>query len=352
LAAARGPDKNEEIRRDDPSKNQGRHALPLGGVNDRLPRLPPAHEETSRGLRVGAKLIIPLGVALSCIAHLALLTPAVYLGARPFDPAPADAITVDIVSADEAGKAPKADDTAAAAANLAGTADKDVADAKTAAAPVAAEPILPAAEPQPQPQPSQSQPPRAQAPQSPPAAPALAQDSTRQTAAQVQPIEPPTQPAVPAMPVPAWLPQLTPSEPVDAAREGDAADRFPMPLALPGGRIGYEYQGAATEKSNLSEDAIVAFRKQFKTCATALPATVTDKARVTLRIDLNPDGTLVKSPENPRAVGQVQGVSVGGGDLFLAAKSTVRKCQPYKMLPPDKYAEWKTLDVPFTRDNF
>jgi len=30
----------------------------------------------------------------------------------------------------------------------------------------------------------------------------------------------------------------------------------------------------------------------------------------------------------------------------------VRKCQPYKMLPPDKYNEWKVFDLSFTPQNF
>jgi len=62
---------------------------------------------------------------------------------------------------------------------------------------------------------------------------------------------------------------------------------------------------------------------------------------------------LTKGPDqNPHAVGTVYGVSVGGGDLYTAAMAAVRKCQPYKMLPPDRYDEWKTLDLTFTKDNF
>jgi hypothetical protein len=62
---------------------------------------------------------------------------------------------------------------------------------------------------------------------------------------------------------------------------------------------------------------------------------------------------LVKSPENPHAVGTVYGATAGGGgELYNAARAAVRRCEPYKMLPPDRYEEWKTLDITFTRENF
>jgi hypothetical protein len=126
-----------------------------------------------------------------------------------------------------------------------------------------------------------------------------------------------------------------------------------MPLTLPSGRIGYGYQGAAIEKADIAADAVAAFRSHLKACS-ILPAEVTAKARVTLRILLNPDGTLVSGPDqNPRPVGNIFGMpNGGGGELLNAATAAVRKCQPYKMLPPDKYDEWKTFDITFTRENF
>jgi hypothetical protein len=148
-----------------------------------------------------------------------------------------------------------------------------------------------------------------------------------------------------------WFQPLPEPAPPAETHEFNPGDMFGMPLTLPGGAVGYEPPGEATEKPNISDDVIAAFRKRLKTCST-LPAGVGAEARVTLRIQLNPDGTLTKSPENPHAVGLVSGLSVGVGDLFMAAMSAVRKCQPYKMLPPDRYEEWKTLDLTFTRENF
>jgi hypothetical protein len=263
-------------------------------------------------------LIIPVGLAISCVAHLAFLTPAVILGGvHLFDPAPEDAITVDIVSPDDVEEARKAE---ASPADVAPTPD-----AKRASAP--------AADPPPQPQPS---------------ARAIGQDGTREAA--VQP-----QSALPAWPPAAWLPQdFAPAYPEPAQPRDDiAAGMFAMPLALPGGSAGKEEQGPAIEKADIPDDAIAAFRKHLKTCS-VLPAVATARARVTLKIHLNPDGTLMKGPEqNPRPVGNIFGYpDGGGGELFNAAMAAVRKCQPYNMLPPDKYEEWKTFEITFTRENF
>jgi hypothetical protein len=281
-----------------------------------------AEEQSSRGavtVTATSRLLISTSLAISCIAHLAFLTPAVILGGgNLFDPAPADAITVDIVSPDDLEEARNARALRAAAAPSS--------DAKATSA------SAPASEP----------PPQAQSPSR-----AIPQSDTQEAAAQPQPAEPARPPA-------AWLPpQFALAPPESEPHDPAAADMFAMPLTLPGGRIGYGYQGPATEKANIDADAIAAFRSYLKTCAIP-PAEVTAKARVTLRILLNPDGTLVNGPDqNPRPVGNIYGMpNGGGGELLNAAIAAVRKCQPYNMLPPDKYDEWKTFDITFTRENF
>jgi hypothetical protein len=35
-----------------------------------------------------------------------------------------------------------------------------------------------------------------------------------------------------------------------------------------------------------------------------------------------------------------------------AAKQALEACQPYAMLPADKYDEWKVLDLDFTPQDF
>jgi outer membrane biosynthesis protein TonB len=253
-----------------------------------------------------SRLIVLLALTVSCVAHLAFLTPAVILGdASPFQTSPAHVISVEIVPPEEPPK------------------------------PASDPPPESKSEPNPE---AQSAPP----PPSPPPAPA----PTKPTEA-AAPLPLPAPPAPPPLhePLPAPPPAAVPSAP-------DATDVFALPLTLPGGMIGYEYQTPATEKPDIAEGAIAAFRRHLKTCAT-LPAGVSAQAKVTLRIHLNPDGTLMKGPDqNPHAVGQIRGLTTGGGDLYNAAMAAVRKCQPYAMLPADRYDEWRTIDMTFTRDNF
>jgi outer membrane biosynthesis protein TonB len=254
---------------------------------------------------ITSRLIVPLGIAISCIAHLAFLTPAVLLGnANPFDRPPEEqAISVEIMSEDEAPKPPAEPQTKI---------EPPPAPAKPAdTKPVETKPTETAAPPQPEPRPM-----REARPQPAPAAPAPA-------------------------------PAVAPSSP---------ADVFGLPLTLPDGMIGYEYQTPAIEKADLAKDVVAAFRRHLKTCLT-LPAGVTVRmmtagAKATLQINLNPDGTLVKGPENPHGVGQVYYQTTGGGDIYNAAKAAVLKCQPYTMLPADRYDEWRTLNLTFTPQDF
>jgi len=87
-----------------------------------------------------------------------------------------------------------------------------------------------------------------------------------------------------------------------------------------------------------------------KTCW-RLPAgvNVADNVRVILRIFLRPDGTLAAPPRAMRIEGVLRG---GGSELTLSIIRALRKCQPYNMLPPNKYDEWKVFDILFTPQNF
>jgi hypothetical protein len=270
------------------------------------------------------------GFAISCVGHVAMLTIGLmFAGANPFASAPADAITVELVSPNEV----------------------ETGLSEPEAAPAAAQDNAPSLDPaastqQPQPTASTQQPPPASSPSTLPAASTLDQRTMRQASAPTQAL--PSSLSSTSLP---WFQPLPEPAPPTETHEFNPGDVFAMPLTLPGGAVGYESPGEATEKPNITDEVIAAFRKHLKTCS-ILPAGVGAGARVTLRILLNPDGTLVKSPENPHAVGQVTGVSVGSGDLFMAAMAAVRKCQPYKMLPPDQYEEWKMFDVTFTGANF
>jgi hypothetical protein len=121
-----------------------------------------------------------------------------------------------------------------------------------------------------------------------------------------------------------------------------------MPLTMPDGTVGGRFSSQAVDPADVTSDTVTAFRDHLKTCS-KLPAGVAPNVRVALRVHLNPDGTLATGlPQNPVPIK----VSAGGGELYLNAVAALRQCQPYKMLPPDRYPEWKTLDITFTPQNF
>jgi hypothetical protein len=268
-------------------------------------------------LKLKLKLLLLSGLAISCVGHMAILTLGlIFAGANPFDVAPTAAIMVDIVSADEV----------------------ETGSDKPAATPEVSpetfpsfKPAAPAAQPQPAPQSAPQETP----PPNPPA--------TRQALA-------PTQ-AVPSSP-PSFMPSpQPPPEPPSAAQtqEPNPADMFAMPLTMPDGRLGGTFDAPAVDRANITNDDIAAFHNHLKRCST-LPSGVstTDDVKAVLRIHLKPDGTLAAPPQPIR----IEGVSRGGGALYQSVVTALRKCQPYTMLPPDKYNEWKVFDLSFTPQNF
>jgi hypothetical protein len=271
-----------------------------------------------------SRLIVPLALALSFIAHLAFLTPAVILGrASPFDAPPANVITVDIVPPEEIPQ--PADEPQPAE-----TAAKD--PAPPAESPPATSP--PAMSP-----PATSPP----APQQPP--PALPAASARPNRGVMR--EPPGQAMAPLqsmLPPPPFVP------PPAAEPDDPAAGPFGMPLTMPDGAVGHSFDSQAVERADVTNDVVAAFGNHLKACA-KLPADIAPgvaaaAVRVAVRVYLNPDGTLATGlPANP---GLLKVSGEGGGELSLSVAAALRKCQPYKMLPPDRYPEWRTLDITFT----
>jgi hypothetical protein len=124
---------------------------------------------------------------------------------------------------------------------------------------------------------------------------------------------------------------------------------FGMPLTMPDGRLGGSFDAPAIDKANITNDDLAAFHNHLKTCS-RLPSGIntTDDVKAILRISLKPDGTLAAPPQPIR----IEGVSRGGGALYQSVVAALRKCQPYTMLPPDKYNEWKVFDLSFTPQNF
>ena len=76
-----------------------------------------------------------------------------------------------------------------------------------------------------------------------------------------------------------------------------------------------------------------------------LPAGLSPRAttRVVLRIYLRRDARLASDPVLIEA-----SASRDGPVLLQTAMRAIKDCQPFGFLSPDKYGEWKILDLSFT----
>ena len=179
-----------------------------------------------------------------------------------------------------------------------------------------------------------AKPPQATAPQ-PPADSKPATASPPSHASQTASAQPP--PAMPSAP---------PTPPVAAipAPEPDIAVKYRTMLGLPQDRLGENFDTLAIQSARLTSDVVMAFRRHVRSCA-KLPAELspTDNVRVVLRVAMRSDGRLATDPELVSA-----SASSKGPALMQATISALQACQPYAMLPVDRYNEWKLLDLSFT----
>jgi outer membrane biosynthesis protein TonB len=298
-----------------------------------------------------------MSFVISVVGHAAaLLVALIFAGANPFDSVSADAITVDIVTpndlAEAANETEKPDDPF----DLFSLSTKD----GTSASASTSQPEQPnkAAARQPAQQSQQS---RQSAQQSQQSVQQSQQSGQQQSAQQPSQQKPAAQAsgqapqrtvrqalAAPAQPSFAPEPEAAPA-PLPAAREPSSfADVFAMPITLPDGRVGGVFDAAAYDAAKIEIADRNAFRDHLKTCS-KLPGTLSpsDHIRVVLRVAFKPNGTLASSPTLIEA-----SASTRGPALMESAIRALRQCQPYTMLPSDKYDEWKVIDVTFTPDDF
>jgi hypothetical protein len=105
----------------------------------------------------------------------------------------------------------------------------------------------------------------------------------------------------------------------------------------------FEFDTDAERGAKLTADAMTALQARLQQCWHP-PASLASasKLRMTLRIALAPDGTLAREPLLIRASASAQGPR-----LVETATRALQECQPLG-LPPDKYDEWKVLDLSFS----
>jgi hypothetical protein len=266
------------------------------------------------------RLVLRTGITASAVAHLSVLMLVLFFTeVHRFGSVTAEPITVDIVSSAEVTPPPKQD-----------------------------EPL-----PEPKPQPSDAfELPSKSAPPSPPAPAASEAAATRpQKQAALSTPSPGSQPASPrpqpspASPTPGYIPP----EP-DLSIKYHVMLGLPpdMPAELPKNKSGDDFDAPASKTADLASGPITEFRRHLKTCS-KLPGSVapSDKLRITLRLQLTPEGKLAGEPILIEA-----SASAKGPVLMQSAIAALEDCQPYAMLPADKYGEWKMLELSFTPQDF
>ncbi|WLA68541.1 hypothetical protein [Bradyrhizobium diazoefficiens] len=318
--------------------------------------------------------IIRTDIAASAIAHLTLVALIIVISeVHPFHAAPPEAVAVDIVTpeqvkeqetkAEEAAKekAPEPTPTPELRLPKLDVTDKADAAAKPDAKQQAAsqssqqkaspEPEQPTQQKQPQPQPSQT--PKQRETTAQPQQPQQPQPQPSQL--------PPQQPLPQSQPQPApqpsqAVPQRQAAPPAYQAPEPDVTVKYGVMLGLPP-ELPVEPKDAPRDDGGDAKDSIGAklppeviaeLRRRLRSCA-KLPAGVapTDPVRIKLRAVFATDGTLARPPILIEAPPSAKGVAI-----VKSATSALQACQPYKMLPADKYEEWKVLDLPFTPQDF
>lgn len=293
--------------------------------------------------------IIRTDIAASAIAHLTLMALIILISeVHPFHSAPPETVAVDIVTPEqvkqeEAKAEEKSEEKAKEEAKekppeplselrppKLDLTDKDKLDASLKpapnekAAPQTSTRKQASHEPQqkqPQPQPSQV-PPQQPSPQ------------------------PQAQQPSPAMPQP----------PAYQAPEPDVTIKYGVMLGLPP-ELPPEPKGVPKDDGGDAKDSIgtklppeviAELRRHLRSCS-KLPVGVapTDAVRIRLRAVLATNGTLARPPILIEAPPSAKGVAI-----VKSAMSALEACQPYKMLPVDKYDEWKVMDLPFTPGDF
>jgi hypothetical protein len=305
---------------------------------------------------VEPRQILRSGITASALAHLSCLLLVVFFAeVHPFSTVTAEPIAVDIVAPEEVAKKveeakpelpPKEKEKPTL--DLSSKVDpsgKAETPPKTAS-PSSPPPAEASAPPPAQPQATKSA--QAAAPPSPQKQAALAPPTPPQSAAAAPAASPAPVPGQP----PGGLQRAAPPPPVQPAYVAPAPDlsfQYPVLLGgLPQDRAGDGFDAPATEKADVGNDMIAEFRKHLKSCS-KLPGDIapTDQVAIKIRVAMTPEGRLAAEP-----VLIAGPPSMKGPLLMRSAISALEACQPYTMLPADKYREWKVLDLVLTPRDF
>ena len=104
----------------------------------------------------------------------------------------------------------------------------------------------------------------------------------------------------------------------------------------------------ASTAADLNASVIAELRRHLKTCSKLPPSIApTDKVFIKLRMVMTTDGRLAREPLVVEGTANLKGL-----DLKQSAVAALQSCQPFTMLPKDRYREWKVIDLTFTPEDF
>jgi hypothetical protein len=172
--------------------------------------------------------------------------------------------------------------------------------------------------------------------------PAAPETTARQKAALSSPTPIGQQPAVQAQrPATSPSPSFVPPEP-------DLSVKYHvllgLPPELPRQKADDSFDAPASQTADVASSLVTEFRRHLKACA-KLPKSIapSDPIKIKLRLFMSPDGKLAADPVLIEA-----SASLKGPALMQSVIAALETCQPYAMLPAERYGEWKVLDVSFT----
>ncbi len=272
----------------------------------------------------GLKRYIRPGLVVSAIGHLGALIVGLFLvSANPSQAPRPEAMVVEVVTPDEM---PRFEGTPSTLRSS-GSETPSPANGKNS--------LTQAPPPQSRPQPQQETqqrptPPREtnEAPASRPPAP----EATQAELVRAEKTEPEKQnQSSEAQPVASQPAEQTPEQP-------NLAEAVAQYVAL-GGPLGGGFAAPPVDTNVPGYDWTAPFRERVSLCSKAPEGIEAgDKVSIKIRVSFNRDGTLA-SP--PRLL--VPARSAKQQALMESAVDALERCQPFTMLPPEKYKQWKTM---------
>jgi hypothetical protein len=122
-------------------------------------------------------------------------------------------------------------------------------------------------------------------------------------------------------------------------------NRLAAMLGLPYSEPQPQQSGTSGARMAKFTEGVRELKAQVKRCL-RLPAGVAPNQRIkmVIRVELRRDGALAQDPGVIDAANPTVGFP-----LMQSVVQAIRQCAPYH-LPPDKYDDWKVLDIDFSPD--